>query len=296
MRRVILFGGLLLLGLALAKSFGAMDRDHREREAFAWEGGVPADGWLHVRNRNGSIQIEEGSGDSISIVAARSWTGRRPQEVGFVVNRVGNDVYVCALYGGGGENDCDEDSYRNRQTSWLKRRILRIRPVSVSFTVRAPATARINAQTRDGAIAIDAPLAALVADSRNGSIKAKRPIGTVEARTRNGSVSAIIADGPLTGDIVLESYNGSITAELPEDVNADVDLQTRNGRVSTDFPLEIKLDGATAGSRLRHITSVIGSGGHKVTLGTRNGSVRLESRPVGASSVPADSATAAGSM
>lgn len=295
MRRVILFGGLLLLGLALAKSFGAMDRDHHEREAFAWEGGVPADGWLHVRNRSGSIKIEKGTGDSVSIVAARRWTGRRPQQVDFVVNRVGNDVYVCALYGGGDENDCDEDSYRNRQTNWLKRRILRIRPVNVTFTVHAPETARINAQTREGGIAIDAPLAALVADSRNGSIKAESPIGSVEARTRNGSVSAIIADGPLTGDIVLESYNGSVTAELPEDVNAQVELQTRNGRVSTDFPLEVKLEGATSSSQLRHITSVIGTGGHKVSLETRNGSVRLESRPV-ASPAPLDSVTAVGTM
>jgi len=293
MRRVIIFGALLLLGLAVAKSFGAMDRSHRDREAWTWTDVAPADGWLHVRNRNGAIQIEEGTGDSVTIVASKSWTGRRPQEVGFVVNRVGNDVYVCVLYGGGGENDCDEDSYRNRETNWLKRRIMRIRPVSVAFTVYAPSSARINAQTRNGQIGVDAPLTALVANSSNGSIKAEKPIGAVEAHTRNGSISAIIADGPLAGDIVLESYNGSVTAELPEDADANVTLGTRNGRVSTNFPLQVEQKGEHRGSRLREIAAVLGNGGPEVKLETRNGSVRLNSRPA-STPAQADSPVVAG--
>ena len=293
MRRVIVFGGLLLLGLALAKSFGAMDRDHKEGQAWAWSGDVPADGWLHVRNRNGPIRIEEGSGDGIEIVASKSWTGRRPQEVDFVVNRVGSAVDVCALYGGGDESDCDEDDYNTRSTSWIKRRVLRIRPVTVGFTVRAPAAARINVQTRNGSIRSDAPLAALVADSRNGSIKSERPVGTVQAHTRNGSISAIIADGPLAGDVILETYNGSITAELPASINANVALQTRHGRVNTDFPLQVTLDGTQDDSRLRNITAVLGTGGPQVKLETRNGSIRLKSR--GEIKRVEDSAVVAGS-
>ena len=278
MRRVIVIGGLLLLGLAFAKSFGAMDRDHRERQAWTWRGGVPADGWLHVRNRSGSVKIEQGTSDSIEIVASRSWTGRRPQDVAFITNQVGDDIYVCALYGGGDSSDCDEDTYRNTSTNWIRRRVMRIRPVTIGFTIRAPATARINAETRDGQIAVDAPLSALVAKSRNGSIKTEQPIGTIEANTRNGSISAIIADGALAGDVLLETYNGSVTAELPASANANVSLQTRNGRISTDFPLQVTLDGEQNGSRLRNITSVLGTGGPQVKLQTYNGSVRLKSR------------------
>jgi hypothetical protein len=278
MKRLIVFGALLLVGLAFARSFGIMDRDHHVREAWTWRGDVPADGWLHVRNRNGSIRVEPSSGDSVRIVAAKSWTGRRPQEVAFIANQVGQNLYVCALYGGGDESDCDEDSYRTSSVSWFKRRVLRVRSVNTTFTVHVPATARVNVDTRDGRIAVDAPLASLVATTRNGTIKAEEPVGTLKASSRNGSVSAIIADGPLAGDIEVSTRNGSVTVELPDSVNANVALVTRHGRVTTDFPLTMEKLEST-----RSINGVLGAGGPKVSLETRNGSVRLKKRSGAAS-------------
>jgi hypothetical protein len=273
MRRVIVFGALLLVGLAFAQSFGMMDRDHRVSSAWTWAGDVPDEGWVHLRNRNGTVRIEESSGDSVEIVASKSWTGRRPQEISFVSNRVGNDVYICALYGGGGPSRCNEERYANREVSWFKRRVLRVRDVNVGFTVRVPADARVNVDTRDGRISVNAPLASLVANTRNGSIKAEEPIGSVQASSRNGSISAVIAEGQLAGDVVMETRNGSVTVELPESVNANVLLETRNGRVTTDFPLTMdKLENT------RSISGTLGTGGPKVSLTTRNGSVRLRKR------------------
>lgn len=273
MRRVIVLGALLLVGLAVAQSFGLMDRDHRISRAWVWEGEVPGDGWVHLRNSNGSIRIEEGSGPEIELVASKSWTGRRPQDVDFIANRVGNDVYICALYGGGDSSDCDEDDYDNRETNWFLRKVLRIRPVTVGFTVQVPSTARLNADTHNGRIAVNAPLAALVANTRNGSIKSEQLVGTMEAHSRNGSITARIADGQLAGDILLETRNGSVSAELPDSVNANVVLMTRNGRVSTDF--SITMSGSV---NRRNIEGVLGSGGPQVKLETRNGSVRLTRR------------------
>lgn len=279
MRRVIVFGALLLVGLAFAQSCGVMDRDHRVSDAWSWSGDVPAEGWLHVRNRTGSIRIEEGRSSEVEIVASKSWTGRRPQQVAFVANRVGENVYVCALSGGGDADDCDEDTYRTRPVNWIKRRVLRVRPVNTTFTVRVPATARVNADTRDGRISVDAPLASLVATTVNGSIKADEPVGALKATSRNGSVSAIIADGPLAGDIEVSTRNGSVTLEMPDSLDANIAMTTRNGRVTTDFPLHMdKLDNTRA------ITGVLGAGGPKITLETRNGSVRLKRR--NASEVP----------
>lgn len=273
MRRVIVFGALLLVGLAFAQSFGMLDRDHRVSSAWTWAGDVSDEGWLHLRNSNGTVRIEESSGDSVEIVASKSWTGRRPQEISFVANRVGDDVYICALYGGGGPDSCNEDRYAVRSVSWFKRRVLRVRDVNVGFTVRVPADARVNVDTRDGRISVNAPIAALVAKTRNGSIKAEEPIGSVQASSRNGSLSAVIAEGQLAGDVVMETRNGSVTVELPESVNANVLLETRNGRVTTDFPLTMeKLDNT------RSISGTLGAGGPKVSLTTRNGSVRLRKR------------------
>lgn len=273
MRRVIVLGALLLVGLAFAQSLGLMDRDHRISRAWAWEGKMEPDGWVYLRNRSGSIRIEEGSGPEIELVASKSWTGRRPQEVEFIANRVGNDVYICALYGGGDSSDCDEDDYRNRETNWFLRKVLRVRPVTVGFTVQVPSTARLNADTHDGRVTVNAPIAALVANTRNGSIKTEQPVGTVEAHSRNGSITARIADGELAGDVLLSTRNGSVSAELPDSVNANVVLMTRNGRVSTDFP--ITMSGRV---NTRNVEGVLGSGGPQVKLETRNGSVRLTKR------------------
>lgn len=273
MKRAMILAALLLLGLAVAKSFGAMDRSHRDARAFFWTDVAPDEGWIHVRNTNGSIRIEESDDDSVSVLASTSWKGT-PEDVGFVVNSVDGSIYICALRGGGSEEDCDADSYRNQDRSWLAQRLLRKRPVNVSFTVRAPATARLNAETRNGLIEARAPLAALKADTRNGAILAKRPVGAIEASTRNGPVSAVIADGPLAGDVLLETRNGPITIELPADISANLSLETRHGRVSSDFPLG--LDGRTAENMSG--TAVLGSGGLGISLVTRNGPIRIERR------------------
>lgn len=273
MRRVIVFGALLLVGLAFAQSFGMMDRDHLVRDAWTWEGEASTDGFIRLRNRSGSVTVEESEGPGIEIVASKSWTGRRPQQVDFVANREGSDVYVCALYGGGDEEDCAADTYRSRSIGWFKRKVLNVRPVTTRFTVRAPAHARVDVETSDGQISVRAPLAALVANTRNGSIKTAAAVGSIEAHTRNGSISAILADGPLAGDVILESRNGSVTAELPDSANARVELITRNGRVTTDFPLTVSGISST-----RSISGTLGTGGPQVKLETRNGSVKLKRR------------------
>lgn len=275
MKRAMIVAALILLGLAVAKSFGAMDRNHRESNAFSWSDAAPGAGWIHVRNTNGAIRIEQSENDSVSVVASTSWRGS-PEEVAFVVNRAGDEIYICALQGGGSENDCDADTYRNQNRSWLAQRIWRLRPVTVAFTVRVPPTARIDAETSNGRITAGAPLASLKANTRNGRIEATEPVQSIEASTRNGSVSAVIADGPLAGDVLLETRNGSVTVELPADLDAQLAYETRHGRIASDFPLG-------AADEERHDTrrsgmQTLGVGGPTVTLTTRNGSVRIKRR------------------
>jgi DUF4097 and DUF4098 domain-containing protein YvlB len=64
--------------------------------------------------------------------------------------------------------------------------------------------------------------------------------------------------------------NGSITIEMEEGANADVDLSTVNGRVSSDFPLTI--DGRI---NPRKIRAKMGTGGARLRASTVNGSIRL---------------------
>jgi hypothetical protein len=287
MKRAMILAALILLGLAVAKSFGAMDRSHHQRDAFSWHDAVPDDGWIRVRNINGSIQIAESENDSVFVRASTSWKGT-PEKVSFIVNQDGGDVYICAIHGGGDERDCAADTYRNRRRSWLARQFWKARPVSVEFTVYAPAKARIDAQTSNGSIKADAPLVALVADTRNGRIDASKPVQSIKANTYNGRINAVIADGALASDVVLETRNGSVTVELPENLSGELSYQTRHGSITNDFATVPMTVGHRSGQHSGSFT--LGQGGPRLSFSTRNGDIKISKRPV---KTAADSAVVA---
>jgi DUF4097 and DUF4098 domain-containing protein YvlB len=73
------------------------------------------------------------------------------------------------------------------------------------------------------------------------------------------------------GTLKLETVNGSISVELPNETNADVEFDSVNGHLRTEFPL------TTQGSVDRHsIKGEIGSGGRELRVETVNGSVEIK--------------------
>src|SRR5262245_21063433 len=86
-----------------------------EPNAFTWSGKIPEGRWINVRNMNGTVEVEPGSGDKVEVTGTRRTRRGDPEYVRFEVRKYGSgdqDVLICALWG---ENtDCDEDSYRSR--------------------------------------------------------------------------------------------------------------------------------------------------------------------------------------
>ena len=66
---------------------------------------------------------------------------------------------------------------------------------------------------------------------------------------------------------------GSVTVELPEQLDAEVEMTTVNGSLSADYPL-------THQGRIspRRIRATIGQGGRRMEFKTVNGDVRLVKR------------------
>ncbi|MGQ0815721.1 MAG: DUF4097 family beta strand repeat-containing protein [Gemmatimonadota bacterium] len=64
--------------------------------------------------------------------------------------------------------------------------------------------------------------------------------------------------------------NGSITLELPDDLEADVEASTVNGSFSSDWPMTVR--GRFGPKR---VTGKIGNGGRELTLSTVNGDIEL---------------------
>lgn len=238
----------------------------QESADWDWRGTMGNGRTLYLHNVNGSVRVETGSGNAVEVRAVKRWRRGNPEDVRIEARMAGGgngDVIVCALWHE--RATCDEDGIRNdsdRGRNW------RNNDVSVEFTVRVPATARVHANTVNGEITIAEVEGDVRAHTVNGDIDARSKGGRVEANTVNGSITV---GGRISGDGVnYSTVNGSITIELPANANADVDLSVVNGRIATEFP--ITFDGTI---NPRHIRAEIGEGGPRLRARTVNGSIRL---------------------
>ena len=255
----------LALALVAAAPLAAQDRE--TGEPFHWSGEVQASHWVYVRNLNGPVRVEQGTGSKVEVTAVKKWRRGDPKDVRITVTQVGSgkgDLLVCALW-----NDnatCDEDGYHSHRDGW---RNDHHDDVSVEFTVRLPAGVRVDASTVNGLVDVDGATSDVVAHTVNGEVNARSLSGSVSAKTVNGSINVRAAklDGSRTE---YSTVNGSITVELPSGVNADVDMRTVNGRVSSDFPLTVE---GSISPRRQH--AKLGEGGPSLKFSTVNGSIHL---------------------
>lgn len=262
-----------VLSLAFAAVAGASlplaAQARTEREAFTWAGKIPEGRWINVRNMNGTVEVERGSGDKVEVTATRHTKRGDPGFVRFEVKKYGaseQDVLICALWG---ENSsCSDLGYRSRGD-----RRGRQNEVWVEFKVRVPRGVKVAAHSVNGEVRVEGATAEVDAETTNGSIVVSTTGGPVNARTTNGSVRAAMGKFDLKSDLRFETTNGSVIAEFADDIDAEVDLSTVNGRFLTDFPVTIS--GRIDPRRLR---ATLGKGGPRIRLHTTNGNVELRKR------------------
>ena len=271
LRRAVVALALAPLAAALPRPAAAQDDARRDPRAFTWEGAIPAGRWIYLRNLNGPVRVERGTGDRVEVVAERRWgRGADPERVRFVAEKArdGQSMVVCALWGE--DASCDEDGMSgSRRSSW--RDDGDDGWVSVHFTVRVPAGVRADLRTVNGGVEVRGATAEVVARTTNGSIRAESEGGPVSARTVNGSITASMRTVGDARDLDFSTTNGSVTVEMPASLGAQVEMSTVNGRVNTEFPV-------TVSGRIdpRRLTATIGGGGGpRLRLRTVNGSVDL---------------------
>ncbi|MBK8250616.1 MAG: DUF4097 family beta strand repeat protein [Gemmatimonadetes bacterium] len=253
----------LVAGALLAATAGAQER--RSDRAFTWEGNVPAGRWLYVRNLNGSIRVERGSGSRVEVVGTKRWRRGNPDNVRIEMKKSGDDVIICATWN---ENTrCDEEGYRTRNSSRSERD--RNNDTSVEFVVQLPEGVKLVTSTVNGGLDIRGASAEVEANTVNGSIDATSSGGPVKASTVNGDITVKMADLG-RGNLDFSTVNGSIEVWVPGGLDADLDMRTVNGRVESDFPM-------TLSGRInpRHLRAKVGDGGRRISFSTVNGSVEL---------------------
>jgi hypothetical protein len=245
----------------------AQNRGHSDTP-FTWSGTVQAGRSVYVRNLNGNVRVEAGTGDKVEVRGEKTWRRGNPDDVKITVKQVGSgngDVLVCALWND--RSSCDEDGYHSHSDGW--RDGDNHNDVSVEFVVTLPAGVKVDAGTVNGDVNVDGATSDVVAHTVNGSVEARSTGGAVSARTTNGDVR--VSAAKLDSDhSEFSTVNGTVTVSLPASINADVDMRTVNGSLTSDFPLTV--EGSFNPKRL-HAT--LGKGGPTLRLSTVNGSIRL---------------------
>jgi hypothetical protein len=265
-------GAALLVGVAL--SVGACRRDGREvPDAFAWTHELPPGSTVHVRTTMGNVTVHGTHEPVVHVQGTKQWRRGRERDVRFVVSHDGDDVYVCAIWTRRGGR-CGDERIRPSPPRWLAIfSLLRRRSdMQASFEVMLPPGVRVDASTVNGRVVITEAAADVKATTVNGEIRASTMGGNaLTLKTVNGSIRVRAASLSKGAHVEAETVNGSVHAELPTELAAEVVLRTVNGRISTDFPVQL-----TGRASEREVRGVVGEGGaQRIELRTVNGSVQL---------------------
>jgi len=125
----------------------------------------------------------------------------------------------------------------------------------------------------NGSIAVDDVHGEIRFHTSNGSVHLSDVGGDVDGSTTNGSVSVALAGTGWNGrGLHVETTNGSVKLELPENFSAQIQASTVNGRIHSDFPVTV------SGDTGKNMSFQLGSGGPTVEARTVNGSVNISRR------------------
>lgn len=211
---------------------------------------LSANGELSVENVNGGIRVEAWDRDEVEIHAVKH---ARDQEsldrIEIVISHTPDRVSI--------ETELPKGWNRGG---------------SVSYEIKAPRGARIDAATVNGSMRVEGAEGPLEVSSVNGGVKVYGAAGPVDAETVNGSLEVDYARTPANGGHRYKSVNGAIRVALPADVSGSFDGDTVNGGIETDFPLEINK--AKYGPK-RSMRGTLGSGGPDFEFQTVNGSIKV---------------------
>lgn len=231
---------------------------------FHWSGKLAADKLVEIKNVNGDIEAESAAGDEIQVTAEKS--GPNADQVKIEVVPSSEGVTICTIYPGGafGGSTGPCESGKGWHTNVHGDR------TKVHFIVHMPKNLRFAGTSVNGSVRAEGMGRFVSADTVNGSIDVSTD-AWAQADTVNGSIKARMGSADWSGTLKLDSVNGSIELEMPDDLNADVRFSSVNGHMKSDFPLTIT-GNIGAGHSAR---GKIGNGGRELVIDTVNGNVEL---------------------
>ena len=219
---------------------------------------------LEIKGVNGPIVVERASGSQIEVTAHAD--GRRSDSKTVIIERVehAGGTTLCAVYPtpeGERENYCapGDDGHMNVERN----------DVEVSFHVMLPEGVTFHGRTVNGDVEAMGLGSDIELTTVNGDVELSTT-GRAEATTVNGSIEAAFGNADVREELTFSTVNGSITLDVPDNIDADLDASWLNGELDSDLPFT--LQGLTAKGQA---SGVIGDGGPLLSLSTVNGTIRL---------------------
>lgn len=162
---------------------------------------------------------------------------------------------------------------------------------TAKLIVSLPAESNVNARSGDGSIDIERVTGKIVLHSGDGSIRARDLAGDVDVSTGDGRVTmdgkfetlrAHSGDGSLRiqaskGSAVQKDWDittgdGSVTLEIPDGLNAELDAHTGDGRITLS---DVTVSNVQGEMRRNDVRGRLGSGGSALRIRTGDGSITL---------------------
>lgn len=206
--------------------------------------------------RNGGIRVEGWDRNEIRIQAVVVANARREADA----KQLASEVQVQA---GGGKVSATGPASENRE--WW----------SVSYRINVPRRSDLDLQANNGGITINGVSGTIRFETTNGGVRLTDLGGDVRGETRNGGLTVMLAGNRWDGaGLDVETSNGGVTLEIPDNYNADLTTRTNNGSFRSDVPMTVQGEL----SPRRGISTTLGSGGPPVSVRTTNGGVKINRR------------------
>jgi DUF4097 and DUF4098 domain-containing protein YvlB len=246
------FKALVFLIALLAS--GSVFASVTEEETFSFK--LNEGGRFSISNVNGSTVVTGGGGDSVEIVAIKKADSQKDlDKIEIVISHSADEIVV--------ETELGESNH------WYS---LGSNSGSVKYEVIVPVGTRLNSvETVNGNISITGISGEVVAESVNGDLDVRDLSNDVSLSTVNGRIDAEFARLEGQQRVKVETVNGRVIINLPEDADVEISADTLNGGIDgSDFGLET--DKGFVGSDLK---GKIGSGAARINIDTVNGAIKI---------------------